>query len=41
MRKFLRTHERFKGTGVGFQVAVERTVRGQQNNWRAGGKRLS
>ena len=28
MRKFLRAHERFKGTGIGFQVAVERTVRG-------------
>ena len=41
MRKFLRTHECLKGTGVGFQVAVERTVRGQQNNRRAGGERLS
>ena len=41
MRKLLRAHERLKGTGVGFQVAVERTVRGQQNNRRAGGERLS
>ena len=40
MRKLLRTHERLKGTGVGFQVAVECTVRGQQNNRRAGGERL-
>ena len=41
MRKFLRARERLKGTGVGFQVAVERAVRGQQNNRRADGKRLS
>ena len=40
MRKFLRPHERLKGTGVGFQVSVERTVRGHQNNRRAGGERL-